>query len=469
MYFRSLIVAALILLPSYGYASRLTLDRVNSLYSDSTAPIRVMVQFNAPSSLSSLKDQSSISTIGDRDAYLSRLIKRQSRAATLEGRYIRANLRTLSVSRAELIELLADDSLQIYQDKLHKPSLASSVEVIFPTQSVSPFSGAGETVAVLDTGVAKNHTFLAGSVIDAAEACFSTSDPNNANQPIESLCPNQQESMIGSGAAAPCDASIDLCAHGTQMAGVIAGQGSSFNGVATSANIIAVQVYSISNDEIFCGNAANTPCIGALTSNIIEGLDYINSIKNSYSIAAVNISLGSTATYQGQCNNQDEPADYLSVIADLTASGIAVIASSGNFSMANEMSSPACLEDVIAVAATNDNDVPNSQNNRSSELDFFAPGVSVRTSSLPVNSFSTGSGTSISAAHVSGAWAVLKSQNPNATVPSLKNRLSSTGTLVTQGLVSKPRINLTAALGEMVINENDSSFLPAVYLLLLQD
>ena len=185
-----------------------------------------------------------------------------------------------------------------------------------------------------------------------------------------------------------------------------------------------------------------------------------------HSIAAVNISAGTTITYQGQCDG-DEPVSYTQAIDDLISSGIAVIAPSGNDALDNEMSSPACLSNVIAVAASSDSDVAWENNNRNSELDFFAPGVSIFTSSLPNNSFAAVTGTSIAAAHVSGAWAVMKSQTPNASVNAIRNRLRVTGISITQGLFTEPRIDITDALDEEFDFEID--FLPSIYLLLDDD
>ena len=455
--------------PCLTFAERLTIDGAKSLTSTyQSGQFRIMVEFKNDSNSSSaiLTNQGSIYRTlrsSDKDAYLLQALNKQSKEVKLAGRYIRPNLRTMSVSKSELMNLLTDDELTVYEDKFHKPSLASSVDVVFPTQSESAFSGSGQTVAILDTGVNKNHSFLSGVVIASAEACFSTTDSNDS---LESLCPNNQDSMIGSGAGVACDSGIAECAHGTQMAGAIAGQRSNFNGVATSASIIPVQVYSTSNSETVCGNASVTPCIGALTSDIISGLDYINNIKNLHSIAAVNISAGTTITYQGQCDG-DEPVSYTQAIDDLISSGIAVIAPSGNDALDNEMSSPACLSNVIAVAASSDSDVAWENNNRNSELDFFAPGVSIFTSSLPNNSFAAVTGTSIAAAHVSGAWAVMKSQTPNASVNAIRNRLRVTGISITQGLFTKPRIDITDALDEEFDFEID--FLPSIYLLLDDD
>ena len=40
-----------------------------------------------------------------------------------------------------------------------------------------------------------------------------------------------------------CSTSISGCDHGTHVAGIVAGKGPDFNGVAKDANLIAMQVF----------------------------------------------------------------------------------------------------------------------------------------------------------------------------------------------------------------------------------
>jgi subtilisin family serine protease len=75
-------------------------------------------------------------------------------------------------------------------------------------------------VAVLDTGVDKTHPFLSGKVVE--EACYSAGGN----------CPNGATSEVGSGAGVQCTYAAAACRHGTHVAGIAAGQGSSFSGVA---------------------------------------------------------------------------------------------------------------------------------------------------------------------------------------------------------------------------------------------
>jgi subtilisin family serine protease len=91
-------------------------------------------------------------------------------------------------------------------------------------------------------------------------------------------------------------------------------------------------------------------------------------------------------------------------------------------------------------------------------LDFYAPGDWYRPydvwgiySSLPGGGYGYKYGTSMAAPHVTGAWAVIKSKVPSASVDFAYNILSSTGVLIgddrSGGTVDDiPRIQLDAAI-----------------------
>ena len=120
-------------------------------------------------------------------------------------------------------------------------SLAYSVPHIGGTTAWnSGYSGAGQAVAVLDTGVEKNHPLLAGKVV--SEACYSSNYPQYG---VTSVCPGGVTESTASGSGAPCTG-IDSCSHGTHVAGIVAGKNGPSNapaGVAKDANIIAMQVF----------------------------------------------------------------------------------------------------------------------------------------------------------------------------------------------------------------------------------
>ena len=114
----------------------------------------------------------------------------------------------------------------------------------------------------------------------------------------------------------PCD--LDDCAHGTHVAGITAGNGAggvaSFSGVAKGADIMAVQVFSAINDPLLCGP---TPCPLTFMSDIMEALQRVFDLRNSYNFAAVNMSLGG-----GQFTSFCDTSPLKSVIDSLRAANI---------------------------------------------------------------------------------------------------------------------------------------------------
>src|SRR5687768_1939694 len=145
------------------------------------------------------------------------------------------------------------DVIAVHEDRLHRPTLAESGPLVgAPTAWSLGFTGAGQHIAILDTGVDRSHPFLAGKVVH--EACFSSTFAPDTST---SACPNGQEAEIGPGAAAPCSATDD-CFHGTHVAGIAAGNGANaspaqtFSGIAKDAGLIAVQVFSVTSDPEIC-------------------------------------------------------------------------------------------------------------------------------------------------------------------------------------------------------------------------
>ena len=123
--------------------------------------------------------------------------------------------------------------LSIVDDRPVPAILAQSTPIVqAPTMWANGSTGAGQTIAVLDTGIDSSHPFLAGKVVE--EACFSI----NAN------CPNRATTMTGPGSGVYCAYAPAGCQHGTHVAGIAAGQGNTFSGVARGANVMSVQVFS---------------------------------------------------------------------------------------------------------------------------------------------------------------------------------------------------------------------------------
>jgi subtilisin family serine protease len=188
------------------------------------------------------------------------------------------------------LEAIYNSSLvtSIALDRISPPALSDSIPLT-NTNAVwdKGYSGVGQTVAILDTGVDKTHPDLAGQII--SEACYSTtySDYN-----ATSLCPipDGNGNQVGEGAGVNCDSNVSGCGHGTHVAGIVAANGA-VKGVAKDANIIAIQVFSRFNGPTYCG--FNNPCALSFTSDQIAGLEHVLTLHESgMTIAAANMSLG---------------------------------------------------------------------------------------------------------------------------------------------------------------------------------
>ena len=330
----------------------------------------------------------------------------------------------------------------IEEDRLLDISLAQSTPLVEATAAWSAgFDGTGWTVAVLDTGVDRFHSFLAGKVI--AEACFSA----NAN------CPNGTTTQIGTGAGAPCTYAALACRHGTHVAGIAAGRGTTFSGVARGANIISIQVFSrvVGN----CAGAGEDPCARTFFSDVMAGLNHVYALRNSTNIAAANMSLGgSSYTDQALCDAQNSS---LKMAIDLLRSaGIASVIASGNGANTGApfipgIGTPACISSAVSVGNTTKSDTINPSSQTAPFLSLLAPGTSIQ-SSIPGGGFAFFDGTSMAAPHVAGAWAIIKQRAPSASVTTVLDALRTRGLAIfdARNGVTTPRIRILQALNAFI-------------------
>ncbi|MFQ5924189.1 MAG: S8 family serine peptidase, partial [Anaerolineales bacterium] len=276
-------------------------------------------------------------------------------------------LSVLNVTAQDLAALNNNPLIVSIQEDVPDPLLLDgSIPLIGADNAWSSgYTGAGQAVAILDTGVDGAHEFLTGKVV--AEACFSSNDVGSA---YESLCPSSNESEIGVGAAVNCTTTIVGCDHGTHVAGIAAGSGASFSGVAKGSDIIAVQVFTRFNNDSYCG-AGNSPCVLSWTSDQIAGLDWVYSQSGTYSIAAANMSLGG-GTYSSNCDT-----DFRKTYVDqLRSVGIATVISSGNSGFTSAMGAPACISTAISIGSTTSADQVSWFSNIASFISLLAPGSS---------------------------------------------------------------------------------------------
>ncbi len=333
----------------------------------------------------------------------------------------------------------------IEPDRLLRPALNVSVprvraDVLWGQGT----EGVGWSVAVLDSGIERSHSFLGGRVTN--EACFSTNDPTAE---ATSLCLGGNPTAVGPNAGLNCTG-ITGCDHGTHVAGIAAGRGSSFSGVARGASLTAIKVFSRIDSSSVCATEP-APCIRARTSDIMAGMQHTLALagtNNAGRIASVNLSLGSTPFVPNFCDASN-PA-FTQAIESLRAVGIPTVIASGNDSRASELPFPACISRGISVGAVSNTDQIANFSNRSRLLKLYAPGVAIRSSVLN-DGFGVKDGTSMAAPHVAGAWALLKNRMPSASVDTVLEALQKTGVPIfeTSNIEQIPRIVIDRAAGSL--------------------
>lgn len=340
----------------------------------------------------------------------------------------------------EAARSLADNPsvVSMMENRLAKPMLDETIPLIGgPAVYAQGITGAGWTVAILDTPQDTSHPFFADRVVE--EVCFSEiSDYSN------SICSGGHDAEIGPGVAANCQ--LDWCDHGTHVAGIAAGNGSGGSGVAPGAGIISINVFKELKE---C--AGQEECIRTGAYDRISAMSWVLQHHDEYNIAAVNMSIGGGQYFdQASCDADNGPEK--AAIDALVAANVAVVIASGNEEYSDSLSAPACISSAIAVGSTTKQDKISYFSNSSELLDLLAPGSDI-VSAAPGGGWATLSGTSMATPHVAGAFTLLRSAKPDASVQDIYVALRDGGKPITDPSngITRPRIQLDSAL-ELLMN-----------------
>lgn len=364
--------------------------------------------------------------------------------------------------RQELLDRLRQlpDVALVYADELHAPYLAESTPIVgshLLNDAAVGVDGAGQVVAIIDTGVDRDHPFL-GSSRFVANACFS--DTSWFTNDRQTLCPNGEDEQIGGNAGEDCTVMSD-CSHGTHVAGIAGGyidtngngriDRDDQKGVAPRVKFITMQVFHRVNNRETCTNADKpTPCILTNSSDYIAALDRVNLHRDDHAIAAANLSLGG-GKFTSHC-------DFLWLekwaIDDLRSRETATVIATGNDGHTDGIGKPSCVSSAISVGNTRDNDSVNSGSNTSQQTSLLAPGTAIN-SSISGTGFTEMTGTSMAAPHVAGIWALMKQDRAarglSTSVNAILGRLRTTGPSVPRAGVNIPRVDAVAALDRGIV------------------
>ncbi len=345
------------------------------------------------------------------------------------------------------------------------------------------FTGLGTTIAVIDTGINRNHEQFGGRVI--AENCFNSGYKFLEKDKCEACDPDEECDYACYTCEGPsceiadsCEAcssddpecsyicyevkNHDVCKndggsslpdldnliyadsynHGPHVTGIAAGE----NGIAPGADIVAVNIQSefISPEYITETNPYGYVA-GMLGQDILAALDWLLELQDELSrdgktISIVNLSFGGGA-FETVCDDADGYEEFFDAYQRIRDAGMIPVAASGNHFTDGAIMYPACFSNVMAVGALAGMDepmiVPFSDHN--DLVDILAPGTNIYSSYLvnldengmltcTENCYGVESGTSMATPIVSGSLSLLMQAFPDKTIEEYTTMLTEMST-----------------------------------------
>jgi hypothetical protein len=297
------------------------------------------------------------------------------------------------------------------------------------------YTGAGLSVAVIDSGVDYTHPALGGCFGAGCRVVAGYDFVNNDGDPMDDF------------------------GHGTSMAGIVGASSMTLIGMAPGAKIVALKALGSNGAGSF--------------SNVDDALNWVLANRATYNIKVANLSLGDDGQYNDSSNPLCSQSNTSLLIQSLVNAGVAVTAATGNNGYDNGVSFPSCTAAATAVGGVYDANLgsttwcfdaptctailctdPNTgpgvylcRGNAGLPLDLMASSWKATTTAMGGGTRDIG-GTSSAAAYAAGAFALMFNAKPTATPLSIEGNFAHYGvpTLNADSGVSYPRIDLQAAL-----------------------
>lgn len=360
--------------------------------------------------------------------------------------------RRLVLSAQLMFDLLGDQALELHGDvalvshsdavpiesHLKEAHAASGWNTV---QQQFGLTGKGQTVAVIDSGIAWDHVALGRGFGPGYRVVggWDFTEENDAN---------------------PYDDG-PLGFHGTHVAGIIGSDDPNHPGVAPDVDLVALRVFNDTGQ-------------GQL-SWVERALQWVHANRNTFEnpISTVNLSLG-TSWNADVIPNWATLEEELQVLA---TDGIVVTASAGNSFqqyLTSGLSYPAASPYVLPVASVDDQGHLSDFSQRNNQV-IAAPGERIL-STVPdhvlgrdgrINDFTSASGTSMAAPYVAGASVLVRQamemvDYAGINLTSITNHLRDTADTVFDSVTGAnyPRLNLQRAIDSLIPDDSVGNDLP---------
>jgi serine protease len=274
------------------------------------------------------------------------------------------------------------------------------------------------SVAITDNAMYINHPDLKNSYWVNSGEIASNGKDDDGNGYIDDI--NGWDAGNNDNNTNPIKPSMSHGTYCSGIAGAVSNNNTGGASIGCGISIMAVKIWSDDESKV----------------NAMDGIKYATASK----ARVISCSWGSGGSSQTEQN----------VINDSYSKGVIFVGAAGNENT-TALFYPAAYKNVIAVAATDENDKKASFSNYGNYIDISAPGTNIHGPSTN-NAYSTSSGTSAAAPIVAGLCGLMLSLNPALTPAQIENCLKSSATNINnlnpsyKGNLGAGRIDAAAAM-----------------------
>ncbi|HIG03762.1 MAG TPA: hypothetical protein EYQ53_05215 [Candidatus Poseidoniales archaeon] len=270
------------------------------------------------------------------------------------------------------------------------------------------YTGAGSTVAIIDTG------------IDGAHVGLDDLDDDNSTNDTKVIAFYDAVNAPGSTNGTEVFPYDDQ-GHGSHCAGITAGTGApdyDFVGVAPQANLVGVKVLDSGGSGSF--------------ATVMAGMQWTVDHRYEFNIRAASMSLGGPGAIEWTSSEEDSVNRMGN---EMMRAGVALFIAAGNSAVSAQIGTPGSAEDVITVGALDkDTKIAVYSSQGPTEEGRIKPNIAFVGSSVMSVAYNSGdqytsmSGTSMATPGAAGLGALMLQANPDLSSFDLRNIMQETAT-----------------------------------------